>query len=139
MTQTARCACGALTVETTGAPAAVIACHCTECQRRTGSAFGIGAYYMAEQVKPAGAAKSFARDGAEGRRLVNYFCPGCGTTLYWTADLRPGMVGVAAGGFNDPAFPKPDFSLWEKRRLDWVTMSPDIPGTLEGRGSKPSR
>ena len=37
MTRIAHCCCGSLRAETTGEPVFVGACHCTECQRRTGS------------------------------------------------------------------------------------------------------
>ena len=33
-----------------------------------------------------------------------YFCPDCGSTLYWKADNLPGMIGVAIGGLADPNF-----------------------------------
>jgi hypothetical protein len=36
MTRTAHCSCGALRVEVSADPDAVIACDCGECQRRTG-------------------------------------------------------------------------------------------------------
>ena len=41
MTRIAHCCCGSLRAETTGEPAFVAACHCTECQRRTGAPFGV--------------------------------------------------------------------------------------------------
>jgi quercetin dioxygenase-like cupin family protein len=50
MTRIAHCCCGSLRAETTGEPALVAACHCMECQRRTGSTFGVGAYFPKEQV-----------------------------------------------------------------------------------------
>ena len=40
------CVCGAVRYRAEGMPLRVTACHCTMCQRRTGSAFGVGAYYV---------------------------------------------------------------------------------------------
>jgi hypothetical protein len=37
------CQCGAIRYEITGPPAAVYACHCTECQKQSGSAFAMAA------------------------------------------------------------------------------------------------
>ena len=34
------CQCGAVRYEVTGEPKVVVACHCTDCQRQSGSAFG---------------------------------------------------------------------------------------------------
>ena len=47
MTRTAHCSCGALRVEVSADPDAVGVCHCGECQRRTGSVFGVGAFFQA--------------------------------------------------------------------------------------------
>jgi hypothetical protein len=39
---TGGCICGGIRYEITQAPVAVYACHCTDCQRITSSAFSIG-------------------------------------------------------------------------------------------------
>lgn len=39
------CLCGAVRYRTEGLPVFTIVCHCRACQHRTGSAFGIGAYF----------------------------------------------------------------------------------------------
>jgi hypothetical protein len=36
------CRCGAIRYEITDEPAVMFACHCTACQRFTGTAFGMG-------------------------------------------------------------------------------------------------
>src|SRR5215469_12391782 len=87
MTRTAHCSCGALRVEISADPDAVVACHCGECQQRTGSVFGVGAYFKKEHVHAEGPSKIYVRDGQEGRKLRQHFCPTCGTTVFWDADL----------------------------------------------------
>ena len=139
MTRTARCSCGKLSVETTDEPAIVIACHCTECQRRTGSVFGVGAYFPKAQVKISGPSKSYTRPGAEGRKMRNSFCPECGTNLYWESELLPGAYGIAVGAFLDPSFPAPARSVWEVNRHYWIHLGAEIPGHIQGRASPPSR
>ena len=66
MTRTAHCSCGALRVEVSADPDAVVACHCGECQRRTGSVFGVGAYFKKEHVRAVGPSKIYVRYGQEG-------------------------------------------------------------------------
>jgi hypothetical protein len=93
MTRMARCSCGSLRAEVSGDPIYVIACHCDECQRRTGSVVGVGAYYKREQVQINGPNKAFVRAGPENRTVTNHFCPECGTPLFWQGDIAPGIVG----------------------------------------------
>ena len=133
MTKTAKCGCGALTATVEGEPKMVLACHCTECQRRTGAPFGVGVYYPKAQVTLAGAAKSYTRPCSDGRTMTNHFCPSCGTTLFWEAQLLAGMVGIASGCFNDPDAPKPAMSVYEDSKQRWVQFGKDIPGYARGR------
>src|SRR5258708_19063203 len=93
----ARCSCGAVTLSLPEAPSKlVIACHCIDCQRRTGAPFGAGAFYPAEVVTISGTPKEFIRDAASGGEVHSYFCPNCGSTHYSRADHLPALFGVAA-------------------------------------------
>ena len=127
-TRVARCACGAVTATVESEPEFVVLCSCTHCQRRTGSPFGVGAYFKRDAVKLAGATKAFVRgvDGTD-RTLTNQFCPECGGTVYWTLDLRPNHIGIAAGHFADPDFAKPTRVVWAQHKHAWVTLPPDVP------------
>ena len=120
MSRIAHCCCGSLRAEALAEPTAVGACHCTECQRRTGAPFGVVAFFAKEHLRTEGPSKVYVRDGQEGRKVHMHFCPNCGTTVYWEADLRPGWIGVALGAFADPTFPRPTGSVWEETRHPWV-------------------
>lgn len=76
MSRIAQCCCGSLRAEALADPVAVLACHCLECQRRTGAPFGVGAYFRREQVRTAGPHKLYIREGQEGRKLQNPLLPG---------------------------------------------------------------
>jgi hypothetical protein len=133
MTGTAHCCCGALRVEVSADPDAVAACHCGECQRRTGSVFGVGAIFKRENVRAEGPSKMYVRDGQEGRKVKMHFCPTCGTTVFWEADMRPDHIGVAVGAFHDPNFPRPALSAWEESKHGWVVFTRDLAHLLNGR------
>ncbi|MGO7033237.1 GFA family protein [Rhizobium ruizarguesonis] len=118
----ARCACGALTLTLPEQAKLVVACHCLDCQRRTGAPFGVGAFYPAEAVSISGARKEFTRDGASGGKVHIYFCPNCGSSVCWTADKLPAMIGVAVGALADRHYPAPVQSIFEQSKHDWVRM-----------------
>jgi len=122
----AHCSCGSLSVETQGDPAVVVVCHCTECQRRTGSVFGVSAWFHNDKVQSNGTSKSYIRTARENRTIRFEFCPNCGTSLYYEADLRPGMTAVVLGAFGDPNFTKPSRSVWETNRHKWVEFSCEL-------------
>ena len=97
----AQCLCGALKLKSQQPSKLVVACHCFACQRRTGSPFSVGAFYAIDTVEISGAATEFVRVGDSGRRVRIYFCPTCGSTVYWKPDALPSMIGVAVGALAD--------------------------------------
>jgi hypothetical protein len=135
----ARCACGALKIAAKSEPYAVVLCHCRDCQRRTGSAFGAGVYFRAADVDLPEGARIYERAAPEGRMVVNHFCRECGTTLYWTSDLHPDGVAVALGAFAEPEKFAPGRSVWEQSKAEWVRFDESLPGLAQGRGSAPTR
>jgi hypothetical protein len=89
----AQCQCGQLSIELPGSTPAVVACHCIACQRRTGSPFGVLAYYAADQLTIVGEAKRFERQTEEGNSFESFFCPECGSTVDARSDKHPAMIG----------------------------------------------
>jgi hypothetical protein len=129
----AECQCGQLVVELPGPTAAVVACHCVDCQRRTGSPFGVLAYYATDQVTISGEAKRFERPTAEGNVFETFFCPECGSTVYGKAGKHPTLVGIAVGTIADPSFQPPVRSVWEQSMHAWVTLPEGIQRFPKGR------
>jgi hypothetical protein len=130
----AHCCCGGLRAETIGEPLLVVACSCGECQRRTGSAFGISAFWSRKDVELSGVTTRYVRDGQEGRKVIFYFCPQCGSSIYWEPELAPELIGIAGGAFFDPDFPTPTVATWEQSKHSWVAIPA---ATHLPRGAKP--
>ncbi len=122
----ARCSCGSLTLTLRAPARMVVACHCVDCQRRTGAPFGAGAFYPSDAVKISGTPKTYTRQAANGGLVHNHFCPNCGSTLFWTADNLPAMTGVALGALIDPPSAAPARSIFERSRHAWVRIEGDV-------------
>ncbi|GLR87999.1 GFA family protein [Bradyrhizobium iriomotense] len=118
----ARCSCGAVTLSLPGPSTLVVACHCIDCQRRTGAPFGVGAFYPAEAVTVSGAPKEFTRGAASGGKVHSYFCADCGSTVYWKSSNLPAFIGVAVGAIADANFPAPVRSVFEQSKHVWVEI-----------------
>ncbi|WP_298242078.1 GFA family protein [uncultured Bradyrhizobium sp.] len=119
----ARCRCGALSLSLPGPSQLVVACHCLDCQRRTGAPFGVGAFYPVEAVTISGPSKQYVRTAESGGQVRSHFCPDCGATVYWQAENLPGMIGIAVGAIADPDFPRPVRSVFEQSKHGWVEVS----------------
>jgi hypothetical protein len=123
MTRIAHCCCGSLRAEATGEPVFVGACHCRECQRRTGAPFGVSAYFPKEHLRTEGPSKAYLRGSDSGRKIELHFCPLCGSTVFWYPEAVPDLIGIAFGAFTDPSMPGPTLSVWETTRHPWVTFA----------------
>ena len=127
------CLCGAARYRVApGLRLAPYACHCTDCQTRSGSSFGI-------QLGVAEADLTIAGDTIEGRhvqpsgsvaRIVA--CRACLTRLYTTNDRRPSMVNLRAGTLDNSSLLTPAFHLWIASKQPWVVIPDDYPA-LEGQ------
>jgi len=116
----ASCACGQLRVACRGEPRSVSLCHCRECQRRTGGPFGVAAFFAAEALEASGEATVYRRPSDTGFDVVHRFCPACGSTVWWEATRKPGLVAVALGAFADPDFPGPTQAVRAETRHRWL-------------------
>jgi hypothetical protein len=109
-TQSGGCVCGSVRYVVDGEPERVTVCHCTWCQRRTGSAFGVEVVFRAQAVAMVGEAPSTYRHVSDrsGRWLDQDFCPRCGSNIGFTLEAVPGIRTIAAGTFDDPGWIRRD-------------------------------
>ena len=120
MTRTARCCCEACEIVVEGEPALNAICHCDNCKRRTGSAFGWSAYFPDDMVRVRGELRRYEVRTVPAER---FFCAACGTTLYWkTVGFMVGHTGVAGGCFTQTPLPEPNITASNDKRCAWVGL-----------------
>jgi len=117
----ASCSCGQLRVTVEGDPVRLSMCHCLDCQKRTGSTYGIQARFAKDGTVIEGRSKEWVRTADSGKTIAFHFCPDCGSTVFWEQDTMPNLVAVAVGAFADPTFPAPKLSVYETRKHPWVS------------------
>jgi len=118
MQRQARCHCQKVTVTCAGEPEEVVQCHCRACQRRTGSAFNIAAWFHIDNVEIDGTTRQYTRTGDLKIETSFNFCPNCGSNMFWTSDSE--SIGIAVGCFEDPSFPPPTVTLYDSCRHAWI-------------------
>jgi len=129
-TRQAACHCGQLRLEVTGDPFVVSICHCLDCQRRTGSAFGMQSAFKPDQVEIVGRYSDYSRisEEADEKEHVFHFCPECGSQVFYTEPTEPDLIVISVGSFADPEFPAPTESGYNSRRHQWF----DLPDGIHG-------
>jgi len=121
--------CGSIRFKATGEPLRVTICHCTWCQRRTGTAFGTEVVYESGQVTMHGDIARYRHHSDEsGRWLDIGFCRTCGTNLGFTLEAAPGLQTLPAGAFDDSAWIRAESTpfrhVFLRSRRAWSDLSP---------------
>ncbi len=123
------CQCGAVRYVIEGEPKLCYACHCTQCQRQSGSAFGMALLFGHWQIRMTGVEPAFyVRDGVGGRRARCAFCPECGSRIYhlWAvASADAQYFNLKPGTLDDYGWVRPDFHIWAQNRQSWTRFGPD--------------
>lgn len=126
ITRRGGCQCGAVRYQVTGAPLALYACHCRECQKQSGSAFGMSLQVDRNDLTLlAGQPRAWTRPTASGRRLTCWFCPDCGSRLWHEPAPASGWATVKAGSLDEPVDLSGAVHIWTSRALPGVAIPPD--------------
>lgn len=100
-------------------------CHCLDCKRRSGSAFAYQARWPDDQVQFEGDYREWTKANDGGSTATFRFCPNCGSTVAYSLDSMPGLTAIPVGAFADPAFPAPEYSVYEGRKPEWLKIIGD--------------
>ncbi len=129
---TGGCQCGAVRYRIDGKVYRLNVCHCLDCQKQSGSAFGMSLVIdPAAFLLEAGRLKEFVTTTASGREKTCAFCPECGVRIY---NRTSRLMSVKAGTLDDTSWLRPDAHYWTRRRQPWVALADDVP-VFEEAGS----
>ena len=127
------CHCGRIAFEAEVDPAAVTICHCTDCQRLTGSAFRANVQALAAQfVLRSGMPKSYVKTAESGNRRRHAFCGDCGTPIYACAVDDPQIYSLRVGTITQRASFLPRRQIWRRSALSWVDVLGAVPASDKG-------
>ncbi len=99
------CLCGRIRYRLLKDAQRVTVCHCSFCQRATGSAYMIEPIFGIDDVEVlAGTPKVYDhRSEGSGKMVHVHFCADCGTKLLLTFERWPDLLGLYVGTLDQPA------------------------------------
>jgi hypothetical protein len=116
------CQCGEIRYRLTGEPVWLTICHCNECKRQSGAAFGMSLRMREADVQLVrGEPKRWTRPSDTAGLVICCFCGTCGTRL-WHEPAGSGFLHIKPGTLDDPSQVTPRFEAWTKRKAPWVTI-----------------
>jgi len=116
------CHCGALTYEAEIDPDTMTICHCTDCQKMSGTAFRTVIRAHEDNFKMlTGEPKIYVKTSENGTPRAMGFCENCGTQIYGTSvGEGPKIIGIRGGTVTQSAQLKPVNQIWIRSAQPWV-------------------
>jgi len=127
------CNCGAVRFEITAPLRSATYCHCTRCQRRTGTAASANGRVAAEAFHiVSGEDRLRSWNPAQGAE--KFFCGDCGSALFSRAAPDAPEVGVRLGAFDGDPGIRPSAHQYVAYAAAWEPIPDDgLPRFPEGR------
>lgn len=121
------CTCRNVRYRMTTKPLFVNCCHCTWCQRETGSAFAINAMIETERVKILSGTPDLVltpSNSGKGQKIMR--CPKCRVAL-WSHYPGAGakVAFVRVGTLDDPNLCPPGIHIFTSTKQKWVALPKD--------------
>jgi hypothetical protein len=133
---TGSCACGKVRYQLLDAPMRVHCCHCTDCQRHTGSAFVLNAIIETSAIKVLrGDLEAVPVPRANGPHDI-YRCRKCKTALWSDYGHRPQIRFVRVGTLDNPSFLPPDIHIYTRSKVPWLKLPKGTPAFKDYYDSK---
>ncbi len=126
---TGRCTCGDVRYGLTEAPLIVHCCHCTWCQRETGTGFALNGVIERTCVERLeGKPTTVPLPSESGKGQIFARCPTCQVAL-WSVYSGMGakFLFIRLGTLENPAQFAPDVHIYTSTKLPWITLPEDVP------------
>jgi len=108
-------------------PIRVHCCHCTDCQRHTGSAFVLNAIIETSAIKILrGKLRAVAMQRSFGPHDI-YRCPKCETAVWSDYGQRPNLRFVRIGTLDKPNAFEPDVHIYTRWKAAWLKLPKRTP------------
>jgi hypothetical protein len=126
-TMQGRCTCGEIRYRLKAKPMFVHCCHCSWCQRETGSAFALNAIIEADEMDlEAGTPVEVKTPSESGKGQVVSRCPTCQVAVWSVySGAGPAIRFVRVGTLEAPGACPPDVHIFTESKLPWVVLPQD--------------
>ena len=125
--QTGGCACGAVRYKVTGKPLSVHACHCTDCQTLSGSAFGLSMVLNREDIDLLQGDTHVNSFAASKHEMLRHHCGRCGVALWFSSPSYEGIVALKPGTLDDTSSLRPIAHMWYRSAQPWLDVGDKLP------------
>lgn len=132
MTIEGGCRCGAVRYTLAlDDPPRTYACHCTDCQTWSGSAFSQQVVVTEDALHASGPITIYALTSPSGRISRQRMCEICHTRIFNTNSARPGIAVVRAGTLDRSNELIVTAHIWTRSKQPWLELAEGVPAWPE--------
>ena len=130
---TGGCLCGAVRYEVTEPLVSASYCHCTRCQRRTGTAASISGRTVPGSLRILSGAELLRAYEPEGG-FAKVFCSTCGSALWSQSPDDPDIISIRLGAFDGDPGVRPRYHQYVAYAAKWEALPDDgLPRFVEAK------
>lgn len=112
--------CGAVRYALRGEPQVTVICHCTHCQKQSGSAFSVNLLIPEADFELHGETNFFVDHGDSGLPSYRHFCRECGSPIFTKAENMPSVAIVKAGTLDSLETLRPQLEIYTDHAVGWL-------------------
>ena len=123
MSGSGSCLCGDVSFNYKSEPGMFLMCHCTDCQKSTGSPVASIIIVPEDDFSINGSTSSYECEA----KVTRSFCKICGSQIFSRIESAPGVVAIKTGVLDEQPNIKPNLVCWTKSKPNWFEINhPEI-------------
>jgi hypothetical protein len=120
------CLCGKVRYSADAEPIFAGVCHCSTCQKGSGTAFNTVVAVPKPAVSISGPVSTYEGKGDSGNATYRRFCSACGSPVQVEAAIMADVVMIPVGTLDDPGAIKPAMQIYCDSAQPWALLEGGI-------------
>lgn len=125
--KTGSCLCGEITYQITDEPLFTHACHCTTCQKITGTSYWLSMFVLEKDFELLSGTPTKIYPPQQHGVATKHMCSTCGCNIYGTHSYLKGLILPATGTFDNTHWFAPQAHIFARSKQPWVSINDDVP------------
>jgi hypothetical protein len=127
------CHCGRIAYEAEVDPSRSGLCHCTDCQKFSGSPWRASVPAKVEDFRLLrGTLRTYVKTADSGTKRMQAFCGDCGSAIYASSAENQTIFNLRLGALKQAADLPPQRQIWTDSALPWANNISGIPAAPRG-------
>jgi len=126
-----KCLCEGVRYRVTGELGPLGYCHCSQCRRASGSAFGANADAKRDELEWL-AGRELVREYESSPDTFRAFCSRCGSPIYKRSNAKPDVIRIRLGSLEEDPGLRARVHVYVADKAPWYEINDGLPQFPQG-------